>query len=110
MFSLWIIDVKRSRKVEKRINERLAKELCLMVFDDGRECENKVHSGGNCVECSNAFYYELSKLPSQKAKGEFRAKMIRLGYRLRSQEQRTMRRVLKSTVAKVASTCVEVAS
>lgn len=109
MFSFWIIDVKRSPKVEKRVKERIAKKLCLMVLVDGSECQNPIFSGGQCKRCANAFQYELLKLPSEKVRNKFRARMISLGYRLRPQEQRTMRRASVSAAAKVASTCVEVA-
>ena len=109
LFSFWVIDVKRSPKVEKRIKERVALDLCLMVFDDGRECTNPMHSGGQCVSCANAFQYELVKLSTQKAKNKLRSAFIARGWRLPSQEQRKLRRILKSTVAKVAADCVEVA-
>ena len=109
MFSFWVIDVKRSAKVEKRIRERIALNLCLMIFDDGTECTGAMHSGGNCQKCANSFQYELSKLPSQKARGKFRATLIERGLMLRPQEQRKLRRITKSVVARTAAASVEVA-
>lgn len=116
MFSFWILDVKRSSKVEKRIRERVAADLCLMVFDDGTECDGKMYSGGNCQRCANSFQYELSRLPSQKARTKFRGNLIERGLMLRPQEQRKLRRLLlvRSVLARQAAAvanqpCVEVA-
>lgn len=112
MISFWVIDVKkRSAKVEKRIRERVAANKCLTVFDDGTECNGEMYSGGQCLKCANSFQYETSRIPSQKGRAKYVANLIERGLRLRPQEQRKLRRLLRneSVLARAAATCAEVA-
>lgn len=108
MFSLWVIDVKRTAKIQKRVRERVAKNLCLTIFDDKTECNGQMYSGGVCKKCSNAFYYELRQLGSAKARNKYRALLIERGLRLGTLEQRKLRRQSVSLFAKAAAQ-VEVA-
>lgn len=84
-----IVDTKRSRKAQARVEERVAAGKCCMC--EKLETAGPLGVNGNCDDCRYLVRATVAKLDHQEAI-KFIAELIRDGLRTRSHEVRGLKR------------------
>lgn len=73
---------KRSKKIQKRVEERTLQGLCLHRDESGVECCEQAESNGLCRSHLNEMYYERSRLGSDRAVTRYIANLVGRGLML----------------------------
>lgn len=88
---MMVLRCVRSRKIQRRVEERIRAGKCLGILDDGSECDGKPTKLGLCQHCHSRFYNVLKTkpYPDQLA---YRQKLIMAGRMLQDREILTLKK------------------
>lgn len=82
---IMVLRAERRPKTQKRVIDRVLKNLCLGSTREGRECCGTPVKLGLCQRCHNAFMYESGKMSETDA-AAYRQRLIAAGALLADRE------------------------
>lgn len=93
---LFVIEVKRTTTVVKRIKASVSENKCLV-------CTTKpMKKRGMCSQCASVFEYQLTKLKTDREKRNYEAELIKEGKLLAAHEIRGLRASIDNPLVAIA--------